>query len=162
MLKQVDPQIPRCLYSNRGIRLDTIRPAGKHLRLEPATVERVQQDDPGDIYYTIKMLTSGIERETSAKYLAPIVSSPSLNQSTTQCYTLKDINHQIDIIKCFQSDNERINAELIEQWDDELKDAHSAIIALAKTVGIGKKRTWPRGKVSARKAAEKSNDPKPY
>ena len=55
MLKQVDPQIPRCLYSNRGIRLDTIRPAGKHLRLEPATVERVQQDDPGDIYYTIKM-----------------------------------------------------------------------------------------------------------
>jgi hypothetical protein len=96
------------------------------------------------------MLTSGIERETSAKYLAPIVSSLSLNQSTTQSYTLKDINHQIDIVKCFQSDNERINAELIEQWDDELKDAHSAIIALAKTVGTGKTRTWPRGKVSAR------------
>ena len=103
------------------------------------------------------MSTSGIERKTSAKYLAPIASSPSSNQSTTQSYTLADINHQIDIIHRFQSDNERINAELIEQWDNELKEAHSAIIALAKTVGIGKKRTWPRGKVSARKAAEQKS-----
>ncbi len=76
----------------------------------PATVERVHQDNPGDIYYTIKMSTSRIERKTSAKYLAPIVSSPSLNQSTTQSYTLEDINRQIDIIHRFQSDNERINA----------------------------------------------------
>ncbi len=87
----------------------------------PATVVSVHQDDPGHVYYTIKMSISGIERQISARYLTPIVSSPSLNKSTSPSYTLEDINRQIDIIHLFQSDNERKNAELRKQLGNELK-----------------------------------------
>ena len=91
MVIQVDPKSSSCLYSNRWMRLGSIRPTVKHLRTDLQPWKRVHQDDPGDIHHNIiRMSTSGIHWQISAKYLAS-------NHSVKQSYTLEDVIPQIEI-----------------------------------------------------------------